>query len=578
MVTEQGWTIQDTDEEYEEYKVATPLDISGLLGNDFVLLPTTEMRRTYQDPALSTDQLHAWSDTERYANTIGPRLVVEATKGKKRRKPEAIEMIPNIQSPTDARAWSSQMTFRLRKQLSGPWIRIPTETQRRWPVAFASDPDALEAQIGVVVTKDVKRFEIICDWEGTSTQGASPSTVYDPEQIYDAHTAMSFRLDGLSYGPWIGDTLCFDQYNAVHVWIPDLARYVTVMLCDLPVGMGVFAPKGYQHCQHHVRKAREAKQLYLAPELDLRTMDEALLTANLYVKYRSHRGPIDDMGMNTLAWTMSQMQTEGISGYSSATHLDEYDWERLLRWRGRGPPSPGVSLTAPRIVSLTDAWIWPLCYPPCEKDPHRHLDWILELPMQFGTSPVGIGLDEQNEICACFAADVPSATVLEQLDGDCLKSSQSDITSYHPYQYPDINLGLTLDVTSPGSCLLRYAQDTKQWNRYNSCYIYRHNQLHLVTIRDVEKGEKLILPKGAAHWQGHEDGLLYEYAYVAEHRGGGQIRLAERFKDIRVFKLEIGMDLTLAPYPDWTTRLLRHLSATRVTSQNHINFDMMCRM
>jgi hypothetical protein len=32
MVTEQGWTIQDTDEEYEEYKVATPLDISGLLG------------------------------------------------------------------------------------------------------------------------------------------------------------------------------------------------------------------------------------------------------------------------------------------------------------------------------------------------------------------------------------------------------------------------------------------------------------------------------------------------------------------------------------------------------------------
>ena len=85
--------------------MATPLDISGLLGNDFVLLPTTEMRRTYQDSALSTDQLHAWSDTERYANTIGPRLVVEATKGKKRRKPEAIEMISNIQSPTDARAW-----------------------------------------------------------------------------------------------------------------------------------------------------------------------------------------------------------------------------------------------------------------------------------------------------------------------------------------------------------------------------------------------------------------------------------------------------------------------------------------
>ena len=92
------------------------------------------------------------------------------------------------------------MTFRLRKQLSGPWIRIPTETQKRWPVAFTSDPDALEAQIGVVVTKEVKRFEIICDWEDTSTQGASPSTVYDPEQKYDAQTATAFRLDGLSYG------------------------------------------------------------------------------------------------------------------------------------------------------------------------------------------------------------------------------------------------------------------------------------------------------------------------------------------------------------------------------------------
>ena len=48
-------------------------------------------------------------------------------------------------------------------------------------------------------------------------------------------------------------------------------------------------------------KAREAKQLYQAPELDLRTMEEALLTANIYVKYSSHRGPIDDIGMNTLA-------------------------------------------------------------------------------------------------------------------------------------------------------------------------------------------------------------------------------------------------------------------------------------
>jgi hypothetical protein len=100
----------------------------------------------------------------------------------------------------------------------------------------------------------------------------------------------------------------------------------------------------------------------------------------------------------------------------------------------------------------------------------------------------------------------------------------------------------------------------------------------LITIRDVEKGEKLILPKGATHWQGHEDGLLYEYAYVADHQGGGNIRIAERFKDIRGFKLEMGMDLKLAPYQDWTKRLMRHLRATRLPTHESVNFDMRCIM
>ena len=78
----------------------------------------------------------------------------------------------------------------------------------------------------------------------------------------------------------------------------------------------------------------------------------------------------------------------------------------------------------------------------------------------------------------------------------------------------------------------------------------------MITIRDVEKGEKLILPKGAAHWQENENELLYEYGYVAEHQAGGHnIRIAERFKDIGGFKLEMGMDSTLAPYQDWTKRL-----------------------
>ena len=91
-------------------------------------------------------------------------------------------------------------------------------------------------------------------------------------------------MDSVSYGPWIGDTLLFDQYNSVHVWIPDISGFVTVILCDLPAGMGVYAPKGYVHWQHHCTKAREAKQLYQTPELDLCTMEDALRTANLFKK------------------------------------------------------------------------------------------------------------------------------------------------------------------------------------------------------------------------------------------------------------------------------------------------------
>jgi hypothetical protein len=40
----------------------------------------------------------------------------------------------------------------------------------------------------------------------------------------------------------------------------------------------------------------------------------------------------------------------------------------------------------------------------------------------------------------------------------------------------------------------------------------------------------------------------------------------------------MGMDFKLAPYQDWTARLLRHLRATRLPIQNNINFDMMCRL
>ena len=41
--------------------------------------------------------------------------------------------------------------------------------------------------------------------------------------------------------------------------------------------------------------------------------------------------------MNLLAWTLSQFQGEPMRAYSTETLLSAYDWERLLRWRNRGP-------------------------------------------------------------------------------------------------------------------------------------------------------------------------------------------------------------------------------------------------
>jgi hypothetical protein len=71
MVIEQNWVIQAQMED-EDTTAAIPLVISGTLGSDFVLPPQAETRYTYQDPALSTEQLHEWGETDTYANTAGP--------------------------------------------------------------------------------------------------------------------------------------------------------------------------------------------------------------------------------------------------------------------------------------------------------------------------------------------------------------------------------------------------------------------------------------------------------------------------------------------------------------------------
>ena len=110
--------------------------------------------------------------------------------------------------------------------------------------------------------------------------------------------------------------------------------------------------------------ARAAKSIYQTPELDLRTIDDVLRTTSLYNKLQHNQGLIDDIGMNMLAWTMSQLQADRLSPYSNSAHLEaSYDWERLLRWKGRGPDSPDVILPASRIVSLKDVWLW-FPYPP----------------------------------------------------------------------------------------------------------------------------------------------------------------------------------------------------------------------
>ena len=59
MVFEQGWATPALQEDEEEDELPTAgLDITSEIGSDFELLPETEVRYTYQDLALTTEQLH----------------------------------------------------------------------------------------------------------------------------------------------------------------------------------------------------------------------------------------------------------------------------------------------------------------------------------------------------------------------------------------------------------------------------------------------------------------------------------------------------------------------------------------
>jgi hypothetical protein len=146
----------------------------------------------------------------------------------------------------------------------------------------------------------------------------------------------------------------------VHVWLPEISRYVTVILCDLLAGMEVFAPEGYLHWQQHRTRARAAKLLYQTPKLKLCTIDDALRTVNLYEKLQRNQGLIADIGMNMLAWTMSPLQTDRLSLYSNSAHLDAYDWENCCVGKDE-------ARNHRESYSLTEAWLFLYYHPPAAK-------------------------------------------------------------------------------------------------------------------------------------------------------------------------------------------------------------------
>jgi hypothetical protein len=174
------------------------------------------------------------------------------------------------------------------------------------------------------------------------------------------------------------------------------------MLCDLPAGMAVSDPKRYLHCQYHPQLARLAKMLFRPSELNLRTTDEAMNTTKILQRLPPKHRLIDDLGMNVLAWTLSQFQSERIQAYSTEALPGAYDWERLLRWRSRGPEFPGVMVSSPRIDTLTDAWVWFLWYPPCRNDPYRYTKELLKLPWSNGITPLGLVWMKQTSFVHVF--------------------------------------------------------------------------------------------------------------------------------------------------------------------------------
>jgi hypothetical protein len=131
-------------------------------------------------------------------------------------------------------------------------------------VAFAIDPAANEASVGIVLTKAARRYEVVCDWQEDIQVNTFRPDRYAPDCVNDLNTGTLFTANGFSYGSWVVDPHNMERYNAVYVYLPEYRTYVTVLLSDLPGGGGVaiYAPKGYHRWQHHHSLEPQALKIY----------------------------------------------------------------------------------------------------------------------------------------------------------------------------------------------------------------------------------------------------------------------------------------------------------------------------
>jgi hypothetical protein len=222
---------------------------------------------------------------------------------------------------------------------------------------------------------------------------------------------------------------------------------------------------------------------------------------------------------------------------------------------------------------MTDAWRWMPLHPPRPERTYTYPHQLLALPHHTYTTPLGLGLTEEGSLCTCFSLAVASWTVVEELEGGNLTLTQTDVDCYHPHRYPDLYLAVVLDLSQPGDTYARYSHDTKQWNQYNVCCVYRAQRLQIITIRPVRGGERLIMLQGAAHWQRHSKGLEYEYGNTADYQEGLRpIDCCELFRTIKHFTMSEGMEPQVPLYNDWTA-----IEAQTYDVSNIENEEVDCR-